>query len=163
MSVATDLHDTEQVDIDGQDTLGGSAPLVPTVKLDITNNWTGREELPFEVIAERVLEIEAQGPNGAETGPFFIRFAKPVLIENQGWACVFQMSAMGREHASPARGVDAVDAIQQAFAMVQRQLTGMGQRHRITFGGAEDLGFSSGVSAAPKGQGCPVMNGTLGQ
>ncbi len=111
-----------------------------------------------------MLEIEAEGPNGIEKGPFDGQLCKPVLIEGQGWACVFRMSAMGRVHVSPARGVDAVDALQEAFTMVHRQLAGMGRMHRITFGGGEDLGFApAGGEAAPKAQGCPVMNGTLGQ
>ena len=36
------------------------------VKLDLLNNWTGHDELPFEPIAERVLEMEAESPNGIE-------------------------------------------------------------------------------------------------
>ena len=145
MSVATDLRDDEQVD-------------VPTVKLDITNNWTGVNQLPFEVIAERELEIEAEGQKGLLS----VRFGKPIDLEVRGWACVFQMSAMGRVHASPARGVDAVDALQAAFAMVHKQLVGMGRMHRITFDGIDDLGFSQGaVDTAPKAAGCPVMGGAL--
>ena len=133
-----------------------------TIMLDITNNWTGREELPFEPMAERVLEIAAEENGEAQTGEFTITFAKPVEIAGLGWACVFRMSAMGRTHVSPARGVDAVDALQQAFAMVHKQLTGMGRMHTITFKGSTDLGFASGEApAAAKGQGCPVMNGTL--
>ena len=148
MSVATDLQDAEQVEVS----------ILPMVKLDITNNWTGVNELPFEVIAERELEIEAE----SEKGPMSVRFGKPVYVGEMGWACVFQMSAMGRVHASPARGVDAVDALQAAFGMVHKQLTGMGRMHRITFGGGEDLGFSQGVvDTAPKGAGCPVMNGSM--
>ena len=156
MSVATEIHDTEQADPDGRHTLSGSAPMV---KLDITNNWTGAESLPFEVVAERELEIEAEG----EKGPMTVSFAKPVLLEGKGWACVFQMCAMGRVHTSPARGVDAVDALQAAFGMVHKQLTGMGRMHRITFGGADDLGFGAAeASSAPKAAGCPVMNGSMG-
>ncbi len=155
MSVATDTESTEQVDLDGQSTASGS---VPMVKLDITNNWTGVNELPFELVAERVLEIEAEG----ERGPMTVSFGKPVHIEGQGWACVFRMSAMGRDHASPARGADAVEALQEAFSMVHKQLQGMSRRHRITFGGGDELGFSaSGDAGAAKAAGCPVMNGTL--
>ncbi len=156
MSVATDRQDTEQVDLDGQDTQSGSAAMI---KLDITNNWTGLDTVPFELAAERVLEIEAEG----EKGLMAVSFGKPLLIEGKGWACVFRMSAMGREHASPARGIDAVDALQQAFTMVHKQLQGMGRRHRITFEGSEDLGFAAlGADAAPKAAGCPVMNGSFG-
>ncbi|HVG27532.1 MAG TPA: hypothetical protein VM865_08005 [Acidobacteriaceae bacterium] len=136
-------------------------PAVPIVKLDITNNWTGRNELPFELVAERVLEMEAEEAGQNHTGALIVSFGKPVLIENLGWACPFKMSAMGREHVSPARGIDAVDALQAAFAMVAKQLTGMSRRHRITFNGSEDLGFvTADAGAAPKAAGCPVMNGT---
>ena len=134
----------------------------PTIKLDITNNWTGRDELPFEPIAERVLEIAAEEQGQSHAGAFTITFAKPVEIVGLGWACVFRMSAMGRTHVSPARGIDAVDAIQQAFAMVHKQLTGMSRMHTITFNGSTDLGFATGVaSESPKAQGCPVMNGSM--
>ena len=127
------------------------------VKLNITNNWTGRDELPFEPVAERVMEMEAEG----QKGPLTVIFGKPVLVEGLGWACVFKMSAMGREHVSPARGVDAVEALQAAFAMVHKQLSGMRRMHVITFLGGEDLGFAAGVAEAPKAAGCPVMNGTM--
>ena len=136
---------------------------VETVKLDITNNWTGQDELPFEQVAERVLEIAAHDEQGElQQGALHVVFARPLLIEGKGWACLFKLDAMGRTHVSPARGVDAVDALQQAFTMVHRQLQGMGRMHRITFGGGEDLGFAgAGGDATPKGQGCPVMNGTM--
>ena len=85
-----------------------------------------------------------------------------MYVEGQGWACVYRMIAMGRHHASPARGADAVEALQQAFVMVGRQLTGMGRMHRITFGGSDDLGFTpAGALAAPRAAGCPVMNGSM--
>ena len=157
MSVATDVLDTEQVDLEGQRTLSGSAPMV---RLDITNNWTGVNELPFELIAERALEIEAEG----EKGPMTVSFGRPVPVEGKGWACVFCMSALGREHASPARGVDAVDALQAAFGMVHKQLSGMSRMHRITFAGGDDLGFApaGAENTAPKAAGCPVMGGGLG-
>ena len=170
MSTATDLHDAEQSDMILTDTTTSatladahiSALAVPTIKLDQINNWTGLNELPFDHIAERVLEIEAEGPNGAEKGHFSILFARPLLIEGKGWACVFKMSAMGREHVSPARGVDAVDALQAAFGMVHKQLTGMSRMHRITFNGSDDLGFApAGADTAPKAAGCPVMGGGL--
>ena len=143
---------------------GATLPLstVESIKLDITNNWTGMNELPFEAIAERVLEIEAEGPNGIEKGPLMVRFGKPVFLDGKGWACVFTLSAMGRDHASPARGVDAIEALQAAFTMVGQQLAGMGRRHRITFMGSDELGFAPAAATGPKAAGCPVMNGTLG-
>lgn len=158
MSVATELNDTEQVDLDGLHTPSGS---VPTIQLDITNNWTGVHELPFEVVAERVLEMEAEG----QKGPLTVTFGKPTLVDGKGWACVFRMSAMGRDHASPARGIDAVDALQAAFTQVNRQLAGMSRMHTITFNGSPDLGFAPAGStdATTRAAGCPVMNGSMGQ
>ena len=82
MSTTTPLYEIAQT----------SAPMV---KLDITNNWTGRNELPFELVAERVLEIEAHDGDTVQKGPMTVRFGKPLLIEGQGWACVFILNAMG--------------------------------------------------------------------
>ena len=137
---------------------------VETVKLDITNNWTGRNELPFEQIAERVLEIEAPGENGdLERGTLTVSLGKPVFLEGMGWACPFRMAGMGRVDVSPARGVDAVDARQAAFTQAGKQLAGMGRRHRITFGGGDELGFlpAEALPAKAAVSGCPVMNGSL--
>lgn len=170
MSIATDLNDAEQTDMTVTDTTTGtsvadariSALTVPVVKLDQINNWTGLKELPFDPIAERVLEMEAHDEQGDHKGTLAVTFARPTEIQGMGWACVYRLSAMGREHTSPARGIDAVDALQQAFTMVHKQLTGMGRMHRITFGGGDDLGFApAGADAAAKGAGCPVMNGSL--
>ncbi len=170
MSTATDLNDSE-MDLSVTDVTTGvtaeephiSALAVPLVKLDQINNWTGVNELPFDPIAERLLEIAAHDEQGEmQQGALSVVIARPLLIEGKGWACLYKLSAMGREHISPARGIDAVDALQQAFTMVDRQLQGMGRRHRITFGGGEDLGFApAGSDATAKGQGCPVMNGSL--
>ena len=136
---------------------------VETVKLDLTNNWTGQDELPFEQVAERVLEIEAHNENGEpEQGALTVSFGKPVFLDGMGWACPFRMAGLGRVHVSPARGIDAVDALQAAFTQVGKQLAGMGRRHKITFGGGDDLGFMPAeVSHAPKASGCPVMNGSM--
>lgn len=170
MSVATDLNSAEQEGVSVTNITTGmtvgdvrvSALAVPTVKLDQINNWTGVNELPFDPIAERVLEIEAHDEQGEHRGELSVTFARPVLVQDQGWACIYRLSAMGRTHVSPARGVDAVDALQQAFTMVHRQLQGMGRMHRITFGGSDDLGFApAGGEQAAKGQGCPVMNGSM--
>ena len=171
MSTATDLNDSE-IDLTLTDATTGvkagqphvSALAVPMVKLDQINNWTGVNELPFDPIAERVLEIAAHDEQGElQQGSLSVVIARPLLVDGKGWACLYRLSAMGREHVSPARGVDAVDALQQAFAMVHRQLQGMGRMHRITFGGGDELGFAAaGADVAARGQGCPVMNGSLG-
>lgn len=170
MSVATDLNSAEQTGMAVTDTTTGeslgvavSSIAVPSMKLDQINNWTGVNELPFDPIAERTLEMEAHDEQGNHTGTLSVTFARPVEIVGKGWACLYRLSAMGRVHTSPARGIDAVDALQQAFVMVHRQLEGMGRMHRITFQGQDDLGFSAGsAAAAPKGAGCPVMNGSMG-
>ncbi len=170
MSVATDLNSAEQADLNVTDTTTGtslpdthiSALAVPTVKLDQINNWTGVNELPFDPIAERLLEMEAHDEQGDHKGELSVTFGRPLEIPGKGWACVFRLSAMGRVHTSPARGLDAVDALQQAFTTVHRQLQGMGRMHRITFAGSDDLGFAAAdANAAPKGAGCPVMSGTM--
>ena len=166
MSTATDLNDAEQMDTTApmrtNDQPHISSLAVPTVKLDQINNWTGVDELPFDPMAERVLEIEAEGSNGNEKGALTVLFGRPILLEGKGWVCVFKMSAMGREHVSPARGIDAVDALQAAFTMVHKQLTGMSRMHRITFGGGDDLGFApAGEAPAAKAAGCPVMGGGM--
>lgn len=170
MSTATDLNDSEItatiMDTSRGEEIAGahvSSLAVPAIKLDQINNWTGVNELPFDPIAERLLEIAAHDEQGElQQGSLSVVFSRPVLVDGKGWACVYKLSAMGREHVSPARGVDAVDAMQQAFVRVHQQLQGMGRMHRITFGGGEDLGFApAGANAAQKGQGCPVMNGTM--
>ena len=158
METLTETHNPATEALDGV-----TLPLstVETVKLDLTNNWTGVDELPFEPIAERVLEMEAEGPNGPEKGALTVRFGKPVYLDGKGWACVFTMSAMGRNHATPAGGADAVQALQMAFHLVGQQLAGMGRRHRITFLGGDELGFAPASASAKGIEACPAMNGSL--
>ena len=64
MSTATDLNSTEQVELDGRNGFSGANPMM---KLDTTCNWTGRDELPFEFVGERMLEIDIHGSDGGET------------------------------------------------------------------------------------------------
>lgn len=171
MSTATDLNDSEMEPVNAAGSNGPGTPAephlsalaVPNVRLDQINNWTWVNELPFDPIAERLLNIEAHDEQGElQKGVLSVTFARPLLVEGMGWACLYRLDSMGRVHVSPARGVDAVDALQQAFEMVHRQLQAMGRRHRITFGESDDLGFAPGSdNAAPKGQGCPVMNGSM--
>ena len=169
MSVATDMNDAEQQDVVISDLTTGaglqasvSSLAVPMVKVDQISNWTGQDELPFDPVAERVLEMEAHDEQGDHKGELYVTFVRPMHIEDRGWACLYRLSAMGRVHVSPARGIDAVDALQQAFLMVDRQLQSMRRMHRISFAGGEDLGFAqAGADQAAKGQGCPVMNGSL--
>lgn len=177
MSTATDLNDTEQISDQTAQTLLAitdtttntpvaeahiSTLAVPTVTLDQINNWTGQKELPFDPIAERLLDIEAHDEAGtAQKGRLSVTFARPLEIPGKGWACLYRLSAMGRIHVSPARGADAIDALQQAFTMVNKQLQGMNRVHRITFNGTDDLGFAPAGTQATAAAGCPAMNGSM--
>ena len=171
MSTATDLNDSEQMDLAVTDLTTEtpvaeahiSALAVPSVTLDQINNWTGEKELPFDPIAERVLEMEAHDEAGVEQkGQLSVTFARPLEIAGKGWACLYRLSAMGRVHVSPAQGHDAIDALQQAFTMVHKQLVGMNRVHRITFHGSDDLGFAPAGTSTATAAGCPVMNGSMG-
>ncbi len=119
-------------------------------------NWTGLDELAWEPIAERELELEHEG----QKGPLTVTFGKPVFIDGKGWACVFKLESMGRVHTTPAGGADSVHAIQMAMHMVHTQLSGMARAHKITFLGESDWGFGrvggleAGSAAAAK---CPVV------
>jgi len=127
---------------------------VETLKVDAAGNWTGLELVPFETIAERFLDIEHEG----QTATLTVSLAKPFHIEGKGWACPFRISALGREHVTPAGGADSVHAIQMAMHMIHTQLTGMARHHKMSFLGSEDFGFGRvGGSEAPIAQ-CPVMN-----
>ena len=132
-----------------------------TVKLDAAMNWTGVDELPWEVIAERELELEHDG----QKGPLLVQFGKPTYVDGKGWACVFRLESMGRVHVTPAGGADSVHAIQMAMHMVHTQLSGMARAHKITFLGDSDWGFGrvggleAGSAAAAK---CPVVGMSVG-
>jgi hypothetical protein len=131
------------------------------VKLDAGMNWTGLDEVPFEVIAERELELEHEG----QKGPLLVSFGKPTYIDGKGWCCVFKLESMGRVHVTPAGGADSVHAIQMAMHMVHTQLSGMARAHKITFLGESDWGFGrvggveAGSAAAAK---CPVVGMSVG-
>jgi hypothetical protein len=127
---------------------------VEMVKVDAAGNWTGLELVPFEIIAERFLEIDHEG----QTATLTVSLAKPFHIEGKGWACPFRISALGREHVTPAGGADSVHAIQMAMHMIHTQLTGMARHHKMSFLGSDDFGFGRvGGSEASIAQ-CPVMN-----
>jgi len=112
------------------------------------------ELVPFEIIAERFLEIDHEG----QTATLTVSLAKPFHVEGKGWACPFRISALGREHVTPAGGADSVHAIQMAMHMIHTQLTGMARHHKMSFLGTEDFGFGRvGGSEASIAQ-CPVMN-----
>ena len=127
---------------------------------DAATNWTGLDQLPFEIISERELELEHDGQHG----PLVISFGKPTYIDGKGWCCLFRMSSMGRTHVIPAGGADSVHAIQMAMHMVHNQLSGMARAHTITFLGEPDWGFGrvGGIETGSAAAGrCPVMGMSL--
>jgi hypothetical protein len=112
---------------------------VEMVKPDAgTANWTEMELLPMEVVAERFLDMEHEG----QTAEVVVSFGKPFFIQGKAWCCPFRISAMGREHVTPAGGADSVHAIQMAFFMVNQQLGGMARVHKMSFLGTDDFGFA---------------------
>lgn len=128
------------------------------VTLDPTTNWTGLEQIPFEAIAERELELEHKG----ERGPLHVAFGKPIPIDGKGWCCPYRLSSMGRDFVGSARGADSVHAVQQAMELVHNQLTGMSRSHTITFLGQGDWAFvQRGTASSSPAAKCPVMNMSL--
>ena len=127
---------------------------VEMVKPDAAGNWTGLDLVPFETIAERFLDIEHEG----QTATLTVSLAKPFHVEGKGWACPFRISALGREHVTPAGGADSVHAIQMAMHMVHTQLTGMARHHKMSFLGTEDFGFGRVGGSEASVAKCPVMN-----
>lgn len=116
-------------------------------------NWTGMELIPFEIIAERFLDLEHEGHQATLT----VSFAKPFAVEGRGWACPYRIRALGRDHVTPVGGADSVQALQLALHMIHNELSLMAKHHKITFMGTDDLGFgraSAGEDAAAK---CPVV------
>ena len=131
---------------------------VELLTLDPATNWTGLDQIPFERIAERTLELEHKG----ERGPLHVSFGRPIPIEGKGWCCPYRLSSMGRDFVGSAGGADSVHAVQQAMEMVHNQLSGMARSHTITFLGQSDWAFvqrgsGPGNSAAK----CPVLGMSL--
>ena len=133
--------------------LQGTVEMIP---LDVTANWVGMDLIPFEVIAERLFDIEHEGAQA----PLTVSLAKPFPIEAGGWVCAYRIAGLGRTHVTPVGGGDSVHAIQLAMHMVNTQLTNMSRHHKITFMGGDDLGFGS-AAAAPSAAKCPVMGMSL--
>ncbi len=120
-------------------------------------NWTGLEEIPFDPIAERLLDLEHEGKAATLT----VTLARPFYVEGKGWACPYRIAALGREHITPAGGADSVHAIQMAMHMIHNELSAMARHHSMSFLGTQDFGFgrvSGSDAAAAK---CPVMNMSL--
>jgi hypothetical protein len=125
---------------------------VEMLKPDEAANWTGMERIPFEIIAERFLDLEHEGHMATLT----VSLGKPFLVEDRGWACPFRISALGRDHITPAGGADSVHALQMAMHMIHTELTAMARHHKMSFLGTEDFGFGrvgGGEASAAK---CPV-------
>ena len=116
-------------------------------------NWTGMDLIPFETMAERFLDLEHEGQAATLT----VSFGKPFVVEGKGWACPYRISALGRDHITPAGGADSVHAIQMAMHMVHNELSGMARHHKMTFLGTDDFGFGRvGGSDAAVAK-CPVV------
>ena len=136
-----------------RDTTYEVSGLVEMVVPDAAGNWTGMDLIPFEVIAERFLDLEHEG----HTATLTVALGKPFVVEGKGWACPYRIAALGRVHCTPAGGADSVHAIQMAMHMVHGELSGMARHHRMTFLGTEDFGFGRvGGSEASMAK-CPVM------
>ncbi len=127
--------------------------VVEMVRPQEAGNWTGMDLIPFEIIAERLLDLEHEGSQATLT----VSFGKPFPVEQRGWACPYRISALGRDHITPAGGADSVHALQMAMHMVHTELSGMARHHKMTFLGTDDFGFGrvSGSDAAITK--CPVM------
>lgn len=136
-----------------RDTTHISQGTVEMVAPDAAANWTGMDLVPFDTIAERFLDIEHEG----HTATLTVSFGKPFHIEGKGWACPYRISALGRDHITPAGGADSVHAIQMAMHMVHNELSGMARHHKMSFLGTEDFGFGRvGGSDASMAK-CPVV------
>jgi hypothetical protein len=141
-------------------------PQIEMLTPDAAANWTGLDQLPFEPIAERVLDLHLEGeiarhanvPEGS-TAPLTVTFGKPTYIDGKGWCCVYKITSMGRDHITPAGGADSVHALQMAMHMVHNELAGMSRAHRITFLGTDDFGFGrvAGQSTSEAAAKCPVV------
>ncbi len=135
---------------DTTEVLRGTVEMVPPQE---ATNWTGMDLIPFEIIAERFLDLEHEGHQATLT----VSFGKPFQVEGRGWACPYRISALGRDHVTPVGGADSVQALQLALHMIHNELSMMAKHHKISFMGADDLGFgrsAAGESAAAK---CPVV------
>jgi hypothetical protein len=110
---------------------------VEMVQPDAAANWTGLDMVPFEIIAERFVDIEHEGKNTTLT----VSFAKPFHVDGKGWACPYRVKALGRDHVKTAGGSDSVHAIQTAMHRVHAELSGMARHHKMSFLGTDDFGF----------------------
>lgn len=126
---------------------------VEMVTPDAAANWTGMDLIPFEIIAERFLDLEHEG----HTATLTVSFGKPFIVEARGWACPYRISALGREHITPAGGADSVHAIQMAMHMVHNELSGMARHHKMSFLGTDDFGFGRVAGSEAAVAKCPVM------
>jgi hypothetical protein len=126
---------------------------VEMVKPDEATNWTGMDLIPFETVAERFLDLEHEG----HTATLTVSFGKPFVVDGRGWACPYRISALGRDHITPAGGADSVHSIQMAMHMVHTELSGMARHHTMTFLGTDDFGFGRVGGNEAMAAKCPVM------
>jgi hypothetical protein len=67
----------------------------------------------------------------------------------------YRISALGREHITPAGGADSVHAIQMAMHMIHNELSGMARNHSMSFLGTQDFGFGRVSAAMPQQPSAP--------
>ena len=89
-----------------------------------------------DVIAERELEVGGGGRAVVRIGQ-----PTPDPLEGGDWRCPFQIVGLGDEAVHEAFGVDAVQALQLCFQMIDIHLAGLRRAHEITWLGDADLGF----------------------
>ncbi len=130
---------------------------IAMVKPGASANWTGMDLIPFEPIAERFLDLDHEGQSATLT----VTLGKPFHVEGKGWACPYRISALGREHITPAGGADSIHAIQMAMHMIHNELSGMARHHKMSFLGTQDFGFARVGGSEAAAAKCPVMNMSL--
>ena len=131
---------------------------VEMVRPEVAANWTGMDLIPFETIAERFLELHMPDlEHEGQPATLTVSFGKPFSVDARGWACPYRISALGRDHITPAGGADSVHSLQMAMHMVHNELSAMARHHKITLLGADDLGFGRSAESDAAIAKCPVM------
>jgi hypothetical protein len=88
-----------------------------------------------DLFAERVF-----GRDGTEGG-LVLRIGRPYEHPEGDWACLFQITGRGDDAVYEAYGVDSLQALTLCLEMARIHLTGLRQKHAITWLGDDDLGF----------------------
>jgi hypothetical protein len=96
-----------------------------------------------DVIAERELEV-------AGAARAVVRIGRPTPDAQEGgdWRCPFQIVGLADDAVHEAFGLDAVQAIQLCFQMIDIYLASERGARDITWLGSEDLGFFPIVNLA---------------